>query len=182
MTTVIGNGITTTPGGNFLLGCKDKNPPVPGTILHWLVNQKEFSIFTNLVYKAGLQNQLNNCGETLTLFVPPDYVLERCINKVRAENPRIFVSSHVLRNKFSIHDFDRSLFQTKDLFGKDSVIDARDKGEGDKTECAIYYGKAKHSLTFSLDWISRGTVAEYEVCMVNGYVHFIDTPIFTCME
>ena len=172
MTSVIANGITNTPSGNFLLGTK-KPRCNEGSILHWLKNQPEFSIFAGLVEKAVLCDQFDNCGETLTLFVPSNDSIKECgLAKVLDQNPRIFVSSHTLRNKVSRCDYNGELFQSKDLFGKDSIIDAR------KDIC--YYGKAPHSLTFSLDWMSKAEIGGLEVKCVNGYINPIANPIFYC--
>jgi hypothetical protein len=166
MTSVIGNAITTTPSGNFLLG---KRSPVYNDkgIMHWLNTQPEFSIFAELVKKGGMCKIFDECGETLTLFPPPNSSMEGYIDS--NTNPRLFVGAHTLRNKFRHCEFE-DLFQTKDLFNKDSVIDAR--------EDIIYYGKAIHSLTFSLEWETKAEIGSLQIECNNGFIYPISNPIY----
>jgi hypothetical protein len=170
MASITGSGITPTLSGNFLLGKFDEPLNNQG-VMNWLKKEPEFSLFCNLVEKAGLEQKLNNCDETLTVFAPPNSVLENVWNKIQHINPRVFVSSHILRDAFPREDFNGEIFQTRDILNRDSVIDARNSTQ-------IFYGKARHGLSVSLEWISNGCLGNMQVKCNNGYIHIISAPIF----
>jgi hypothetical protein len=174
MTTVYASGITTTPSGNFLLASRSstKVKNNGGGILCWLNSEPEFSMFRDMIYKANFQDYLNNLDENLTVFIPPNSSMIKHLDKLKIQNPRLFVGGHILGNRIGRCDFQGDLFETNDFFRNTSIIDDR--------QCIPLYGKSDYDLAFTLEWRTKAQIGDMDIECVNGNIFIISDPIFPC--